>query len=84
MTIQTELAAEIERQDAKHGPFTGTTALGRSRLAIACLEDEIDEVKEAWRQERKLPGWPQTEAELIQIAAVAMRAVRDLRAGGQR
>ena len=74
-----ELWDEIARQDSKHGPFTGVTALGRSRLAIACLEDEVAEVKDAWREERKADGWPKTEEELLQVAAVAMRALRDLR-----
>ena len=73
-----ELAIEINPQDAKHGRFTATSALGVSRLAIACLEDEIQEVKDAWRAERKEPHWRQTKAELIQVAAVAMRAIRDL------
>ena len=86
MTTQTpqtsltfELAAEIDRQDRKHGGFSAMTALGRSRLAIACLEDEVQEVKGAWRQERRIDGWPHTEEELLQVAAVAMRALRDLR-----
>jgi hypothetical protein len=77
-----DLAAEIERQDRKYGPFTGTTVLGQSRLAIACLEDEITEVKDAWRSERRAAGWEHTEEELLQVAAVAMRALRDIRKGG--
>jgi hypothetical protein len=43
------LTAEIERQDLKHGPYAGST-LGRSRLAIATLEDEVREVLDAWRR----------------------------------
>ena len=79
LTLMDELEAEAQRQDRKHGRFTGATALGRSRLAIACLEDEIAEVKEAWREERRTDGWAHTEEELLQVAAVAMRALRDLR-----
>ena len=81
MHLIDEVAAEVERQDAKHGPFTAASPLGAARLAIACLEDEVQEVKDAWRAERREPHWQQTEAELIQVAAVAMRAVRDLRVG---
>lgn len=72
-----QLLEEIARQDAKHGPFTGSP-LGAPRLAIACLEDEVREVLDAWRKERKVSGMPQTREELMQVAAVALRAVRDL------
>jgi len=71
------LAAEIARQDDKHGPFTGTP-LGRSRLAVACLEDETRESRDAWRADRADPGRPHLRVELLQAAAVAMRAIRDL------
>lgn len=70
------LMAEIARQDGKHGKFEGTT-LGRSRLAIACLEDEVEEARNAWRDERKALNWDQTREEVLQVAAVAMRALRD-------
>lgn len=70
------LVAEMEYQDARHGPFEGTK-LGRSRLAIACLEDEVAESREAWRAERKAASWDQTRAEVLQVAACAMRALRD-------
>lgn len=71
-----DLAREVERQDAKHGPFEGTP-LGRSRLAIACLEDEVEEARNAWRSERKAPTWEATREECLQVAAVAIRALRD-------
>lgn len=70
------LMVEIARQDEKHGPFGGTV-LGRSRLAIACLEDEVAEAREAWRSERKALTWDATREEVLQVAAVAMRALRD-------
>ena len=70
------LEDEVKRQDAKHGPFQGTD-LGRTRLALACLEDEVDEAKQAWRDERKEPGWSETRREVLQVAAVAFRALRD-------
>jgi hypothetical protein len=70
------LRAEIARQDEKHGPYEGT-ALGRSRLALATLEDETAEALMAWRAERRAASWDDTREELIQVAAVAMRALRD-------
>lgn len=77
-TLLDELCAEIAHQDAKHGPFTGTR-LGRSRLAVACLEDETREAMDAWRADRAPgSGWPHLRAELLQAAAVALRAIRDL------
>lgn len=70
------LMAEIERQDDKHGPYQGTV-LGRSRLALATLEDEIAEAVEAWRSERKALTWDHTREEVLQVAAVAIRTLRD-------
>ena len=70
------LLTEINRQDEKHGPYQGTT-LGRSRLALATLEDEVAEALEAWRSERKALHWNDTRAEVLQVAAVAIRTIRD-------
>jgi len=70
------LRREVERQDAKHGPYQGGR-LGRSRLALATLEDEIRESLDAWRAERSTGQWAQTRCEVLQVAAVAMRAIRD-------
>lgn len=70
------LSSEMDRQDRKHGPFQGSR-LGRARLALACLEDEIDEAKQAWRDERKATAWNEARTEVLQVAAVAMRALRD-------
>jgi hypothetical protein len=70
------LFEEIDRQDRKHGPYQGTT-LGRSRLALATLEDEVEESLEAWRSERKSPTWDKTRTEVLQVAAVAIRTLRD-------
>jgi hypothetical protein len=78
--LDAALRTEIERQDVKHGRFSASTPLGYSRLAIACLEDEVTEVRDAWREERKSPHWNHTLEELLQVAAVAMRAYRDLSA----
>ena len=71
-----QLLAEIARQDDKHGPFTGTI-LGRSRLALACLEDEVGEAREAWRNERNALNWNATRIEVLQVAALAVRTLRD-------
>lgn len=71
-----ELMREIERQDDKHGPYQGTI-LGRSRLALATLEDEVAEALEAWRSERKALHWNDTREEVMQVAAVAIRSIRD-------
>lgn len=71
------LIEEVARQDEKHGPFRGTSQLGTSRLAIACLEDEVAEAKEAWRDERSGDTWEHTREEVLQVAAVAIRALRD-------
>lgn len=72
----TDLVAEVERQDRKHGPYEGTE-LGRSRLALATMEDELAEALEAWRAERGARGWTRTRTEVLQVAAVAMRTLRD-------
>lgn len=70
------LMEEIDRQDHKHGPYQGTQ-LGRSRLALATLEDEVIEALEAWRSERKASHWDATRTEVLQVAAVAIRTLRD-------
>jgi hypothetical protein len=77
--ILTSLVAEIRRQDEKHGPYgvQGGTPLGVSRLALASLEDEVAEALQAWRDERARPDWPDTRAEVLQVAAVAVRSLRD-------
>lgn len=74
--IIADLRAEIVRQDEKHGRFVGSP-LGRSRLALACLEDEVHEAHRSWRAERTSEGWPLTRLEVLQAAAVAVRALRD-------
>ena len=71
-----DLRAEIARQDLKHGRYQGTR-LGRSRLALATLEDEVNEAVQAWRDERHAPEWLLTRTEVLQVAAVAIRTLRD-------
>lgn len=74
-----ELGDEIARQDHKHGTFSAETDLGKLRLGIACLEDEVEEARNAWREERghaRPRGWRHTREELLQVAAVAIRCIR--------
>lgn len=76
-----EVLAEVVRADEKHGPLNHglPSVLASSRLSVACLEDELEECLQAWREDRRTPGMPHLREELIQVAALAMRAVRDLR-----
>ena len=82
-----QLNAEIRRQDKKHGRIGGDSDYGRARLGIACVQDEVDEALEAWRDDKKraaddLPALGRffdTKAELMQVAAVAIRVIRDIR-----
>jgi NTP pyrophosphatase (non-canonical NTP hydrolase) len=86
-------AAEIHRmidvcvqyQDGRYGPFT--MDVGGVRLALACLEDEITEAKDAWRSERKpKPGtkaWAHTTSEVMDVLVVAFRLLRDMGVGAR-
>lgn len=71
------VAEEIERQDARYGAFADDVT--SVRLAIACLEDETREVREAWQEWKKRPDWYSLREEAIQVAAIAMRLARDVR-----
>lgn len=75
--ILDDLRAEIDRQDRKYGPYQRQSRLGVSRLALATLEDEVAEAKDAWREERRMSDWPHTREEVLQVAAVAVRTLRD-------
>ncbi|MET0601365.1 MAG: hypothetical protein ABW167_05190 [Baekduia sp.] len=70
------LAAEMDRQRHNYGDFVSDVP--GVRLAAAALEDEAEEVRRAWRDERKVAGWPHTEEEALQVAAVAARLVAAL------
>lgn len=71
-----ELGDEIARQDYRYGLFGVDSDLGRLRLGIACLEDEVTEARDAWREERRKSHWCHTREELLQVAAVAIRCIR--------
>ena len=77
-TLFHDLGEEIVRQDLKHGPFEGSR-LGRTRLALAVLEDEVQECLDAYREGRpEIIGFNHLREELLQVAAVAIRAIRDI------
>jgi hypothetical protein len=77
VSLPIDVLTEIDRQDKEHGAFEGSI-LGASRLAIACIEDEVQEVLLAWLAERKALNWDQTREEVLQLIAVSIRALRDV------
>jgi hypothetical protein len=85
------LEYEMDRQDALHPDGYPPTRDG-IRLAIATAKDELEEALGAWRAGRcKCPqprcqhhDWSGVAEEMLQAAAVIMRAVRSLRQGGAR
>lgn len=74
--VARRVAEEIERQDRMFGPFDSTA--GSVRLAVACLEDEVREIRDEWQKWKKRPDWYSVRAEAIQLAAVAARLARDV------
>ena len=64
------------RQDEKYAPFGSDVAT--VRLAIACMEDEVREVRQAWQEWHQRPDWFNVRTEAVQLAAVALRLVRDI------
>jgi hypothetical protein len=67
--------AEIVRQDTGcRGGYVATR--DGLRMAIAHLEDEVREAREAHREERHDDYWVHTSEELVQVAAIAVRALR--------
>lgn len=72
--VAQQVAREVGRQDVAYGPFADDAA--SVRLAIACLEDEVREVREAWDKWKRRPDWSEVRSEAIQVAAVASRLAR--------
>lgn len=86
------LQTECDNQDhAMGGGYTPDR--DGVRMAISSIEDELHELKEAWRKERsggpqphgncgptcdRSHAWRQTKGEAVQVAAIALRLVRDL------
>lgn len=83
VAIHQMIGAAVRYQDNKYGPFAATIA--GVRLAIACLEDELDEVKGAWRSERSpkrgTRAWAATTSEVMDVLAIAVRLLRDMGVG---
>lgn len=77
VSVLTAVSREVQRQDAIHPAGYPATRDGL-RFALATLADELDEALAAWREERRTPGWPQTAEELLQVAGVAVRALRSI------
>lgn len=71
------VAAEVRRQDETHEAGYPATRDGL-RLALAAAEDELIEARDAHRDEREMAGWWRTRDELLQLAAVVLRAVRSI------
>ncbi len=84
MRLVEELQNEIYRQDVRYGEtFGGTMRVGRIRLGVACLEDEVEEVRLAWREDRRTESLPvasyaNVREEALQVAALALRLVRQI------
>ena len=77
--LRDELLHEVWRQDAKHGPtFNAASELGQVRLGVACLEDEVNETRDAWREDLRSGDWSHTREEALQVAALALRLVRQI------
>lgn len=89
------LQTEVTRQDTVMGGYHPDR--DGVRMAISSLEDEVEEAKLAWRVERsgspqphdscgptcdRSHAWRQTRSEALQVAAIALRLVRDLREDG--
>jgi hypothetical protein len=72
--------AEVARQDDRWGEFENRRP--SIRLAFACLEDEVDEARRAYEADRHDDfcglGFSDTQAELVQVAAIALRLLATL------
>jgi hypothetical protein len=79
MTALYDLQDEIINQDANH-PESYPYNRNGVRLGIAALEDEVNEVYEEWRNNKRHLGNCVNEIryELLQVAAIAMRMIREI------
>ena len=71
------VADEVRRLDDIHPPGFPATYDG-VRLGLAMVQDELNEALDAWRSERRAPTWEHTRAELVQVAAIAVRIIREM------
>lgn len=74
------VATEIERQDRIHPTGFPPTREG-VRYGLATIADELQETLDAWREERRADDWRLTAEELVQVAAVAVRVLREIGVG---
>jgi NTP pyrophosphatase (non-canonical NTP hydrolase) len=74
------LAAVLDRL-ARHDQVFGVNwpaERNQLRLALATIEDEHLEAYEAWRAGKRAGDWTELADELLDVAAVALRALREL------
>jgi hypothetical protein len=71
--ISLEIDREIKRAVAKHGP------LRSAHEAFGVLLEEVDEFWEEVRKRTRQRNKRNTRKELIQIAAIAIRTIQDLK-----
>ncbi len=88
--LSTEAACDRNDQDvlnavlgrlARHDRKFGTNwpaERNQLRLALATIEDEHREAYEAWRAGKRAGDWTDLADELLDVAAVALRALREL------
>ncbi len=74
-----DLKAEVARQDEIHPAGYPATRDGIFFGICTAQVAELNEAMDAWRAERKVDGWPETETELLQAAGVIMRTIRSIR-----
>lgn len=74
-----DLGDEVARQDSIHR-LGYSASRDDVRLALATIQDELDEALVAWREERGKEGWTETAEEILQAAAVALRLYRTIKA----
>lgn len=76
------LDVTVRFQDRKYDAPLGPDVI-LVRGAIGFLQDEIEEARQAWHEDSR-PGsepWARTAEEVMQVAAIAMRLLRDLGVG---
>jgi hypothetical protein len=69
------LNTTMDHQERMYGMFKNDVA--GMRLGLAVAADELAETLQAWRDERREDGWPETHVELMQLAAIACRLLMD-------
>lgn len=70
--VLAEVGSEVKRANAKHAPMNS------AHEAYAVLLEEVDEFKEQVWKQQKNRDLEEMRNELIQVAAMAVRAICDL------